>query len=97
MNHLSPVTCEASNASGKEEEEILAAQAECNSDPHDVQDLQGDEACCYISNDAIESTAMSSDESSVSGDHHHKGRCRHLFECKDRFFKSMHCVLTKET
>lgn len=26
---------------------------------------------------------MSSDESSVSGDHHHKGRCRHLFECKE--------------
>ena len=50
---------------------------------HDVQDLQGDEACCFISDDAIESTTMSSEESSVSGDHHHKGRCRHLFECKE--------------
>lgn len=48
LNYLSPVACEASDASGKEEEEILAAQSECNGDLHDVQDLQVDEACCYI-------------------------------------------------
>lgn len=83
LNHLSPVACEGSDASGKEEEEILAAQSECNRDLHDVQDLQRDEACCYISDDAVESTVMSSDKSSVSGDHHPKGRCRHLFECKE--------------
>ena len=28
---------------------------------------------CYISDDDVESTAMSSDQSSVSGDHHHEG------------------------
>ena len=70
LYHLSPLAFEASDASGKEEEEILAAQSECDGDLHDVQDLQGDEACCYISNNDVESTAMSSDQSSVSADHH---------------------------
>ena len=34
LNHLSPVACEASDACGKEEEEILAVQSECNGDLH---------------------------------------------------------------